>query len=74
MAAKKKTKSTPSKFIRSAIKNPGALTKAVGGPPSKNMGKVKSLSKGGGKAAKQAQFYLNVLHPANKKRKKRNGK
>lgn len=66
MAAKKKNKN----FIKGAIKNPGALTNAVGGAPSKNLSKTKALAKGKGKTAKQAQFYLNVLKPAKKKGKK----
>lgn len=58
------------KFIADAIKRPGALTDAVGGKPSKNMGKVKQLEKSGTPLQKkQAGFYDNVLQPANKRKK-----
>lgn len=53
-------------FIQGAIKRPGALTKAVGGKPSKHLAMVKQLANGSGRQAKEAQFYLNVLRPANK--------
>lgn len=49
-------------FIANAIKRPGALTAAVGGKPSKNMGKVRQLAKSGTTQQKrEALFYLNVL-------------
>lgn len=51
------------KFIAAAISRPGALTSAVGGPPGQNLGKVRKLAAGGGRTAKQAEFYLNVLKP-----------
>lgn len=59
------------KFIKKAIKRPGALTKAVGGPPSKNLSKVRKMAKGNSKQAQRARFYLNVLKPASKRRKKK---
>ena len=62
MAAKKK-------FIKNAIVRPGALTAKVGGKPSQNVAKVKSIAKAGGLGAKQANFYLNVLKPAAAKKK-----
>ena len=66
---KKKVK----KFIKDAIKRPGALTKAVGGKPSDNKKKVSKLAKDGtALQKKQANFYMNVLKPAaasNKKKK-----
>lgn len=54
------------KFIAQAIKRPGALTKAVGGKPSANLGKVRAMAKGGGRQGAQARFYLNVLRKAGK--------
>lgn len=49
-------------FIQGAIKRPGALTAAVGGKPSKNMGKVRQLAKSGSPQQKrEANFYLHVL-------------
>lgn len=79
MAARKsgRSKRSSGKFIQKAInpKASGSLTKAVGGPPSKNLKKVRSLAKKGGKTGARARFYLNVLKPAGKKRKrKRKGK
>ena len=56
-------------FIQDAIKRPGALTKAVGGAPGKNLAKVRKLAKSGTPLQKrQASFYLNVLRPAAKKK------
>ena len=57
-------------FIKGAIKREGALTKRVGAKPSDNISKVRKISKTGTALAKsQANFFLNVLNPANKKRK-----
>ena len=54
-------------FIAGAIKRPGALTSAVGGKPSKNMGKVRALAKSGSTQQKrEADFYLNVLRKVGK--------
>lgn len=65
-----KRKKDDKKFIQDAIKRPGALTKAVGGPPGKNIDKVRKLAESGSPLKKrQAQFYLNVLRPASKRRK-----
>ncbi len=52
------------RFIRRAIKRPGALTRAVGGKPSRNLPKVRRLAKRKGRVGRQARFYLNVLRPA----------
>jgi hypothetical protein len=53
------------KFIQQAIKRPGALTKAVGGKPGANLGKVKHLATHGTTLQKrQANFYLHVLRKA----------
>lgn len=57
------------KFIQSAIKRPGALTKRVGGKPGSNPGKVAKLAKKSGLAGEQARFFENVLKPANRKKK-----
>ena len=57
------------KFIQKAIKRPGALTKEVKGKPGKNISKVKEIAKSGTELQKrQANFYLNVLRPASKKK------
>lgn len=65
---KKKKKKTD--FIQESIKRPGALTKLVGGKPSKNIKKVREISKKGTPLQqKQADFYLEVLAPLAKKRK-----
>jgi hypothetical protein len=73
MKAQKRLKPGKSKnFIAGAIKRPGALTAAVGGKPSQNMGKVKQLEKTGTTLQKrQAQFYDNVLRPASKGQKRK---
>jgi len=55
------------KFIGDAIKRPGALTAAVGGKPSKNMGRVRQLAKSGTPLQrKQASFYEHVLRRVSK--------
>lgn len=60
------------KFISGAVKRPGALTKKVGGKPSDRVGKVEYLAKHGSTREKrEANFYLHVLRPANKKRKRK---
>lgn len=60
----------PKKFIKQAIKRPGALTKLVGGPPGKNLAKVRKIAATGTTLQKrQANFFLKVLRPAGKKRK-----
>ena len=55
-------------FIQGAIKRPGALTAAVGGPPKKHLAMVRQLAagKGGPLKQKEAQFYLNVLRKVGK--------
>ena len=59
--------------IKKAIKRPGRLTKMVGGPPSKNIGKVRRIAKTArsSKDRAAARFYLNALRPINKRNKKR---
>ena len=60
------------KFIKKALANKrtGALTKLVGGKPSKNIKKVRQIAKTGTTLQKQqANFFLKVLRPAGKKRK-----
>lgn len=64
--ARKKVK----KFIEKAIKREGALTKRVGGPPGENVPKVRELAKKPGLSGQQARFFLNVLRPAVKKKRK----
>jgi hypothetical protein len=59
-------------FIAGAIKRPGALTAAVGGKPSQNMGKVDQLAQSGTTQQKrEANFYKNVLKPASAGRKRK---
>lgn len=66
----KRKKST--RFIQGAIKRPGGLTRAIGGPPGKNLAKVRALAKSGTPLQRrQANFYLHVLRPAGLKRKRR---
>lgn len=58
------------KFIKKAIKRPGALTKAVGGKPSDRLSKVRYLVEHGtAQQKREARFYLNVLRPAARKGK-----
>ena len=62
----------PRRFIKSAIKRPGALTRRLG--RSKKTGKLSvmkaaRLAKKGGLAGKQARFFMNVLHPASQRKK-----
>lgn len=52
------------RFIAKADRRPGALTRAVGGKPSRNLPKVRRLAKGKGRQAREARFYLYVLRPA----------
>jgi len=59
------------KFIRKAIRRPGALTRAVGGPPSKNRAKTRRLAKRKGRVGREARFFLYVLQPAAKRRRRR---
>lgn len=48
------------------IKRPGALNAAVGGPASKKVAEVRHLAANGTPLQKkQAEFYLNILRPAN---------
>jgi len=57
-------------FIQHAIKRPGALRSLVKGPPSEHMAEVREIAKSGTLLQKrQANFFLHVLHPINKKRK-----
>lgn len=70
MATKRKVPAKKN-FIAGAIKRPGALTKAIGGKPSKNPKKVAAQAKKPGKAGQRARFYQNVLKPAAAKRRKK---
>lgn len=68
MAKRKRSR----RFIQSAIRRPGGLTRAVGGPPGKNLAKVRALARSGTPLQKrQANFYLNVLRPAGLRRRRR---
>jgi hypothetical protein len=59
--------------IKKAVKRPGRLTKLVGGPPSKNIGKVRRVAKTARDPRDRAaaRFYLNALRPINQRAKKR---
>ena len=62
---------TPGKF-KDAIKRPDALTRLVGGPPSKNIAKVRKIAATGTPLEKkQANFFLNILRGGNAKRKRK---
>lgn len=65
MARRKKSSG---KFIQSAIKRPGALTKAKKKGESTGAAASRLAKSGSPLQKKQAQFYLNVLAPANRKR------
>ena len=52
------------------IKRPGGLTKRVGGPPGKNIAKVRQIAATGTPIAKrQANLFLNIFRKANVKRR-----
>ena len=69
MADTKKVK----KFIQGSIKRDGALTKLVGGPPGKNVDKVRKIAKEGTTLQKrQANLFLKTLLPIAKKAKSKN--
>jgi len=58
------------KFIKGAVKHPGALNRDVGGKSSERLAKVKYLAEHGTPEQKRrARFYLGVLRPLNRKRK-----
>lgn len=59
------------KFIKKAIKRPGALTKLVGGPPGKDLPKVRRIAKKPGLPGVQARFFLNRLLPIIKRNRKK---
>lgn len=62
---------TPGTF-KDAIKRPGALTRLVGGAPSKNLAKVRKIAASGTPLEKkQANFFLNILRRGNTKRKRK---
>lgn len=61
-------RSKSSKFIAGAIKRPGALTKAKKKGESTGAAASRLAKSGTPLQKKQAQFYLNVLAPANRKR------
>jgi hypothetical protein len=60
------------KFIASAIKRPGALTRRAksGKKRSVHAQAQHDMRHGSTRAKRQASFYLNVLKPASRKRKK----
>jgi len=66
-------KTTKKKLKPIVIKRPGALTARLKGKkPGKNIAAVKKIAKTGPPLAKkQANFALNVLLPAAKRRKKK---
>ena len=61
------------KPLKIKIKRPGALTRLVGGPPTENISKVRSIAaKGTPLQKKQANLFLNIFRKAIiKKRAKR---
>lgn len=70
-SSSKKRSST--KFINKSIKRPGALTRAKKKGES-TMAAARRLKKSGTALQKrQANFYLNVLAPAARKRRKKKG-
>ncbi len=69
IVSRRRNSRAPKNFIKGAIKRPGALTKRVGGPPGKNLAKVRQIARTGSTLAKrQANFFLKVLRPASKSR------
>ena len=57
------------RFIKGAVKHPGALDREVGGKASKRLDRVRWLAKHGTPEQKRrANFYLKVLRPAARKR------
>lgn len=72
---RKRKKSSGKKFISEAIKRPGALTKRLGGKVTVAKAKKLAKSKSSSTLAKrEANFYTNVLAPANAKRRGRRKK
>lgn len=71
--ARSKVKKGSSKnFIQSAIKRPGALTQKAGGKLT--VAKARKLAKSKNpKTRQQANFFLNVLKPASKKKRRKKG-
>lgn len=63
-------KKSSGKFISSAIKRPGALTKAKKKGESTRSAATRLKKKGTPLQRRQANFYLNVLAPANARRRK----
>ena len=59
--------------IKEAIKRPNRLTEMVGGPPGKNIAKVRDIAKTAKdpKDRRAALFFLNTLRPINLRQKKR---
>lgn len=69
MATKRKKKSP----FKNAIKHPGALTnkKKKGESTAAAAQRIKKSPQASAQAKRQANFYLNVLKPSSKKRKKK---
>jgi len=70
---RRKSTSSSGKFIQSAIKRPGALTRRAkrGTKRSVHAQAQHDMKHGTTLQKRQASFYLNVLKPASRKRKKR---
>lgn len=75
--ARRKKRSTTNKpkskkeFISGAIKRPGALTRAKKKGESTVAAATRLKKSGTPLQKKQANFYLNVLRPASRKRRKK---
>lgn len=71
MARKKRSTKKKKKFIQKSIKRPGALTRAKKKGESTNAAARRLKKSGTPLQKKQANFYLNVLKPASKRRTKK---
>lgn len=73
LARKKSTgrKRTNKKFIQKAIKRPGSLTRAKKKGESTTQAAQRLKKSGTTLQKRQANFYLNVLAPAARKRRKK---
>jgi hypothetical protein len=65
----RRSKKSSTKFIAQAIKRPGALTKAKKKGESTGAAASRLAKHGTPLQKRQANFYLNVLAPANRRRK-----
>lgn len=62
------------RFIKGAIKHPGALNRDVGGPAHEHLEKVRWLAEHGTpEQRKRARLYLRTLRPANLDRERAHG-